>query len=504
PSDEESAEAMGVELHAYHKALDEISVINMLDLEAFRIEGSGGGRESLDLYEVLQDENSQDALTVLGQEELRQVLAEAIDALPEKEKLVVTLYYHEELTMKEIGQVMGYTESRISQIHTKSVVRLRGRLSRYFEHRGRGVLKAGAAKETKGAKRGPKKREPQPAEPGPGAVAAPENAVPGPAASAAAGASAVVAASDAAGDSAGAGVSAGTGDSAGAGVSAGTGDSAGVAVSAGTAFQPVASHESPAPEPAVSGSPEGRWVSVGIPDEGAVPSADAVPPSSGPDAPQSGPGLEAALAAPEMSSASGLPGAEPFAPAAFAGGASPEGEVLSEPAAPADIAAGTDIASPAYIAVQADIASPTEAGEDAACSQSFEPPREPSSELPRETFSEPQPEQSPEPSADLSAASPVSADAAVPEDHAEAAVPASPSAETPETHAAADGPEVTDTGGALAAPGAAGAPDAENGPDDAERLGEGASVTAAASAPSATSQPFAGGFGGDGRDGGGA
>jgi RNA polymerase sigma factor for flagellar operon FliA len=161
PSDEESAEAMGVELAAYHKSLDEISVINMLDLEAFRIEGSGGGRESLDLYEVLQDDNSQDALTVLGQEELRQVLAEAIDALPEKEKLVVTLYYHEELTMREIGQVMGYTESRISQIHTKSVVRLRGKLSRYFEHRGRGVLRPPLVKEPKpGAKRGPKKKVP--------------------------------------------------------------------------------------------------------------------------------------------------------------------------------------------------------------------------------------------------------------------------------------------------------------------------------------------------------
>ncbi|MDR1080877.1 MAG: FliA/WhiG family RNA polymerase sigma factor [Deltaproteobacteria bacterium] len=159
PSDEESAEAMGIELAAYHKALDEISVINMLDLEAFRVEGSSGGRESLDLYEILQDENSQDALAVLGQEELRQVLAEAIDALPEKEKLVVTLYYHEELTMKEIGQVMGYTESRISQIHTKSVVRLRGRLSRYFEHRGRGVLRSPQAKEPRPGRRGPRKRE---------------------------------------------------------------------------------------------------------------------------------------------------------------------------------------------------------------------------------------------------------------------------------------------------------------------------------------------------------
>ncbi|MDR2339761.1 MAG: FliA/WhiG family RNA polymerase sigma factor [Deltaproteobacteria bacterium] len=138
PTDEESADELGITIKAYLKLLDEISVINMLDLEAFRMESKSGERESLDIYEIIEDENASDALTILGQEELRRVLAEAIDALPEKERLVVTLYYHEELTMKEIGQVMGYTESRISQIHTKSVVRLRGKINRYFEHRGKG------------------------------------------------------------------------------------------------------------------------------------------------------------------------------------------------------------------------------------------------------------------------------------------------------------------------------------------------------------------------------
>ena len=134
PSDEESAEAMGLDLPAYLKVLDEVSSINMLDIEAFRAETSSG-RESADLYEILADESNVDALTILGQEEAKSVLVEAIDALPEKERLVVTLYYHEDLTMKEIGQVMGYTESRISQLHTKSVIRLRGRLSKYFERK---------------------------------------------------------------------------------------------------------------------------------------------------------------------------------------------------------------------------------------------------------------------------------------------------------------------------------------------------------------------------------
>jgi RNA polymerase sigma factor for flagellar operon FliA len=134
PTDEESAAALELEMPAYLKLLDEVSAINMLDIEAFRAESVSGG-EALDIYEILADETKIDALTVLGQEEARKVLVEAIDALPEKERLVVTLYYHEDLTMKEIGQVMGYTESRISQLHTKSVIRLRGRLSKYYERR---------------------------------------------------------------------------------------------------------------------------------------------------------------------------------------------------------------------------------------------------------------------------------------------------------------------------------------------------------------------------------
>ncbi|MDR2455874.1 MAG: sigma-70 family RNA polymerase sigma factor, partial [Deltaproteobacteria bacterium] len=141
PSDEESAAALEIDLPAYLKLLDEVSAINMLDIEAFRVE-TGSGREAVDIYEILADETNIDALTVLGQEEARKVLVEAIEALPEKERLVVTLYYHEELTMREIGQVMGYTESRISQLHTKSVVRLRGRLSKYFE--GRAKVAAGS------------------------------------------------------------------------------------------------------------------------------------------------------------------------------------------------------------------------------------------------------------------------------------------------------------------------------------------------------------------------
>ncbi|MDR2935241.1 MAG: FliA/WhiG family RNA polymerase sigma factor [Candidatus Adiutrix sp.] len=138
PTDEEAAAALALPLTDYLKLLDEIRTINILDLDAFRAVDKSGARETRDIYDILADESALDALTALTQDETRDVLAKAIEDLAEKERLVVTLYYHEELTMKEIGQVMGYTESRISQIHTKSLLRLRSKLRRYFEERARG------------------------------------------------------------------------------------------------------------------------------------------------------------------------------------------------------------------------------------------------------------------------------------------------------------------------------------------------------------------------------
>jgi RNA polymerase sigma factor for flagellar operon FliA len=62
-------------------------------------------------------------------EEMRHILADAINRMPEREKIVLTLYYYEGLTLAEIGQVLGVTESRVCQIHTKAVLQLRSRLA---------------------------------------------------------------------------------------------------------------------------------------------------------------------------------------------------------------------------------------------------------------------------------------------------------------------------------------------------------------------------------------
>jgi len=79
---------------------------------------------------LLLDPEAQEAFQAIEKEEQYRILAEAVDKLPEKEKLVVALYYQEELTLKEIAAVMKLSESRISQLHSQAILRLRGRLSR--------------------------------------------------------------------------------------------------------------------------------------------------------------------------------------------------------------------------------------------------------------------------------------------------------------------------------------------------------------------------------------
>jgi RNA polymerase sigma factor for flagellar operon FliA len=125
-TDEEVAEEMGVNLEDFHRILDEVKGVNLLSMD-----DQDGPLAHLEAEQILKAQgmdDSEDPLGLLGLAELRQQVAQAIDGLPEKEKLVVSLYYYDELTMREIGEVLGYTESRISQMHTKAILRLRARL----------------------------------------------------------------------------------------------------------------------------------------------------------------------------------------------------------------------------------------------------------------------------------------------------------------------------------------------------------------------------------------
>ncbi|HUI83870.1 MAG TPA: FliA/WhiG family RNA polymerase sigma factor [Candidatus Binatia bacterium] len=124
-SEPELAEAMGMTLDEFQHMLDEI---RGLEVGSLQIESLEDGRET-DLGETIAGPADQDPLSLCLQGERREMLANAIAGLPEREQQVLALYYQEELTMKEVGAVLGIGESRVSQIHSMAVARLRTALS---------------------------------------------------------------------------------------------------------------------------------------------------------------------------------------------------------------------------------------------------------------------------------------------------------------------------------------------------------------------------------------
>lgn len=126
PEDEEIAKEMGVTLEEFFDTLNETRNMPLLSLEDLGIARDSGDKQSL--LDTLEGKGDVDPQTQMRLTELKNLIAAAIDSLPEKERLMVSLYYYEELTMKEIGEVLGITESRISQIHSKAVYRLRTKL----------------------------------------------------------------------------------------------------------------------------------------------------------------------------------------------------------------------------------------------------------------------------------------------------------------------------------------------------------------------------------------
>jgi RNA polymerase sigma factor FliA len=127
PTDEEMARELGLSTDEFQEALVKISNSTVVALdELWAVSDSSGDQVSL--LDTLQDHHAPDPQQLLDASELKDRLADAISALPEREKLVIALYYYENLTLREIGEVLGVTESRISQLHTKAVLRLKSRL----------------------------------------------------------------------------------------------------------------------------------------------------------------------------------------------------------------------------------------------------------------------------------------------------------------------------------------------------------------------------------------
>ena len=128
PTDEEIAQKLGITDEELEDSLTEISRSSIAALdELWTISSSGG--DQVALIDTIEDTQGPEPQSALAQTELKEALGEAIARLPEREKLVVTLYYYEELTLREIGEVLGVTESRVSQLHTKAILRLKARLA---------------------------------------------------------------------------------------------------------------------------------------------------------------------------------------------------------------------------------------------------------------------------------------------------------------------------------------------------------------------------------------
>ena len=127
PTDAEMATELNVGVEEFHESLVKISTSTVVALdELWAVSDSSG--DAVSLLDTLEDRDAPDPQEMLDASELKDRLADAIAALPECEKLVIALYYYENLTLREIGEVLGVTESRISQLHTKAVLRLKSRL----------------------------------------------------------------------------------------------------------------------------------------------------------------------------------------------------------------------------------------------------------------------------------------------------------------------------------------------------------------------------------------
>lgn len=127
-TEEEMAESMGISLHEYMRLLEEVRCTVLLSLDqALQVDDD---HELVGLADLIEDKSAEDTLLEIEDEESRRVLLDLINNLTEQERLVVALYYYEEMTLKEIGSALNISESRVSQIHTKAVVRLKGRLCR--------------------------------------------------------------------------------------------------------------------------------------------------------------------------------------------------------------------------------------------------------------------------------------------------------------------------------------------------------------------------------------
>lgn len=128
PVSEEIAAALNMELEEYFRMLGEVHSDAFMSLDESWQDDEGS---TVSLLDMLEDTTAKNPQNQLIKRQVVESMGEAIDALPEKERLVITLYYYEEMNLKEIGEIIGLTESRVSQLHSQAILRLRSKLKQH-------------------------------------------------------------------------------------------------------------------------------------------------------------------------------------------------------------------------------------------------------------------------------------------------------------------------------------------------------------------------------------
>lgn len=130
PTDEEICKQMDISKEKLHETISQIGNTAVVALDdTFTVGRDMDGR--VGLIDIIEDESSLEPSATFELAEMKDLLAKAIDRLPEREKTVIALYYYEGLTLKEIGEVLNVTESRVSQMHTKAILQLKAKLKQY-------------------------------------------------------------------------------------------------------------------------------------------------------------------------------------------------------------------------------------------------------------------------------------------------------------------------------------------------------------------------------------
>lgn len=127
PYDDEVAAELGVTMAEFEDMLSDIAPTAIISIDETLHDNSGDSK-TLTVIDTIEDPHGANPLKEMGFQETKRILKDAIGDLPEKERLVIALYHYEELTLKEIGEVLSITESRVSQIHSKAMLKLRARV----------------------------------------------------------------------------------------------------------------------------------------------------------------------------------------------------------------------------------------------------------------------------------------------------------------------------------------------------------------------------------------